>query len=50
MEGHISKRGFQNRGYFQLFANLQNGKKVVIDRSSRRGDLKKLVTLLSVQI
>lgn len=40
-------RGFQNKGYFELFAELENGKKVMIDRSSRKADLKKLQAILS---
>ena len=38
--------GFQNRGYFQLFAMDTNGKVHLIDRNSRKGEMKKLKELL----
>ena len=40
-------RGFQNNGYFQLYGIAQNGKKVLIDRHSRKADLTKIQALLS---
>lgn len=39
-------RGFENKGYFQLFAKDQNDKMILIDRASRKADLKKIVELL----
>ena len=39
-------RGFYNQGYFELFASLENGQKVFIDRHSRKADLLKMVELL----
>ena len=39
--------GFENRGYFQVFASDIKGKKVLIDRNSRKGEMKKLIELLS---
>ncbi len=39
-------RGHQNKGYFELFAELSNGKKVLIDRHSQKRELKKLMEIL----
>lgn len=39
-------RGFQNKGYFELFATLDNDRKVLVDRSSRKADLNKLQSIL----
>jgi hypothetical protein len=39
--------GFENRGYYQVFVNDTSGKRVLVDRNSRRGEMKKLVKLLS---
>jgi hypothetical protein len=41
-------RGFQNKGYFELFAKLKDGKSILVDRSSRKADLKKLQEILKV--
>ena len=38
--------GFQNRGYHELFAVNTNGEKILVDRNSRRGEIKKLLALL----
>lgn len=39
--------GFQNKGYFVLWLKTKQGKKVQLDRHSRKVDLDKLKTLLS---
>lgn len=38
--------GFQNKGYFILWLNLKNGKRIQLDRHSRKADLDKLKALL----
>lgn len=38
--------GFQNKGYFVLWLKSADGKKILIDRHSRKVDLEKLKTLL----
>lgn len=38
--------GFQNHDYHELFAVNTNSKKILVDRNSRRGEIKKLLTLL----
>jgi hypothetical protein len=40
-------RGFENKGYFQLFSKLANGKMLLVDRSSRKADLNKMMKLLT---
>lgn len=40
-------RGFANRGYFELFAILNDGRYIRIDRSSQRYELTKLKDFLS---
>ena len=40
-------RAFQNQGHFTLKAGLKGHKLFLIDRHSRRADLKKMATLLS---
>jgi hypothetical protein len=39
-------KGFENRGYFKLVAKNQSGKDILIDRNGRRGEMKKLKSLL----
>jgi len=39
-------QGFQNKGYFVLYLSSHDGKKVFIDRHSRKTDLEKLKNLL----
>lgn len=46
MQNKDELRGFENKGYFELKA-IVNGKKIVIDRSSRKADLIKIKELLS---
>lgn len=38
--------GFQNKGYFELFARVKAGAPILIDRHSRKADLQKLILLL----
>lgn len=38
--------GFQNKGYFVLWLNAKNGKRIALDRHSRKVDLEKLKALL----
>ncbi|MGK0367776.1 MAG: phosphate/sulfate permease [Thermoproteota archaeon] len=45
LEQKEEMRGFQNKGYFQLFL-FSNEKKILIDRSSRKADLTKMSKLL----
>lgn len=40
-------KGFENRGYYQLFLNNENGKKILLDRHSRKSDLIKIKQLLT---
>lgn len=47
MKQDPTMRGFENKGYFQLFAKLDSGKYIFVDRSSRKADLKKMQALLS---
>ena len=39
-------RAFENQGHFLLFAKDLENKKILIDRHSRRADLKKIISLL----
>lgn len=39
--------GFQNRGYYQIYAELENGKDLFLDRHSNLHDSKKLVAFLN---
>ncbi len=40
--------GFQNKGYFTLWAQVQNQKAIRVDRHSRKSDLEALAALLSL--
>lgn len=40
--------GFQNKGYFTLWAHARNGKEVLLDRHSRKSDLTGVVALLQL--
>jgi hypothetical protein len=46
MKGGEEARGFQNKGYFVLWLKSKEGKKIQIDRHSRKIDLDKLRELL----
>lgn len=41
--------GFQNKGYFILWLTTDDGKKILVDRHSRKADLEKLKTLLEMR-
>ena len=47
MQNQPDMKGFANKGYFELFAILENEKLVRIDRSSQRYELGKLKDFLS---
>jgi len=49
MKGTEESLGFQNKGYFMLWMEIKEGKKILVDRHSRRADLDKLNTLLSLR-
>lgn len=38
--------GFQNKGYFELFARVKQASPILVDRHSRKVDLQKLIELL----
>lgn len=38
--------GFENRGYFKLVLKKEDGKSFLVDRNSRRGEMRKLKELL----
>lgn len=46
LKGGDEALGFQNKGYFILWAMTETEKAVAVDRHSRRADLQALVTLL----
>ena len=46
IKGASDSAGFQNKGYFVLWLNTSEGKKINIDRHSRKVDLEKLEELL----
>lgn len=46
MTGDPNLRGFQNKGYFQLWAILEDDKKIVIDKGQRKIDLQKVSEVL----
>lgn len=48
MENRPELKGFQNRGYFNLFAIDKNNKRILIDRSSQKNIINKLAELLKV--
>ena len=47
MEQNQQYRAFQNQGYYILFFFDIEGRKIFLDRNSRKADLKQLATLLS---
>lgn len=49
IKGDNQMRGFQNKGYFEIFYISAN-QKVLIDRSSRKIDLEKMLKLLKLDI
>ncbi|MGE3610216.1 MAG: hypothetical protein AB7I27_11555 [Bacteriovoracaceae bacterium] len=50
MRGGEDSAGFQNKGYFVLWLKTQNGKKILLDRHSRKADLDKLKILLEMKV
>lgn len=46
MRGDSASLGFQNKGYFILWLTLKDGRKIQIDRHSRKVDLEKLKKLI----
>jgi hypothetical protein len=46
MKGDESSTGFQNKGYFVLWLKSKDGKRIQVDRHSRKADLDKLKSLL----
>lgn len=46
MKGDGESLGFQNKGYFILWLALKDGRKIQIDRHSRKADLEKLRKLI----
>jgi hypothetical protein len=46
-KGHEESAGFQNKGYFILWLKTKDGKRINIDRHSRKADLIKLESLLN---
>jgi hypothetical protein len=49
MKNSNESAGFQNKGYFVLWLHLKAGKKISLDRHSRKVDLEKLKNLLEHQ-
>lgn len=48
MQNVPGTKGFQNKGYFELYLVTKENRKVLIDRSSRKIDLEKIKDLLSL--
>jgi hypothetical protein len=46
MKNSPESTGFQNKGYFVLWLKAPDGKKILLDRHSRKADLEKLRALL----
>ncbi len=46
MQNHPDLKGFENRGYFELYAKNKNGENILIDRHSRKADLEKIKQIL----
>ena len=49
LEGKVDMRGFQNKGYFELWGKFDE-KHVQIDRSNRKIDLEKLKLLIDQKL
>jgi hypothetical protein len=47
MAAREESQGFENKGYYVLWITLDSGKKILIDRHSRKADLLKLKTLIT---
>jgi hypothetical protein len=50
LKNEESSEGFQNKGYFVLWLNTKAGKRIAMDRHSRKADLIKLEELLKMEI
>ena len=48
MKGGEEAAGFQNKGYFILWMKTADGKKIILDRHSRKADVDKLLALLKL--
>lgn len=48
IKGGEEAAGFQNKGYFVLWVNTQDGKRIQVDRHSRKADMVKLEELLKL--
>lgn len=48
MKGGEESQGFQNKGYFTLWMKTADGKKIMVDRHSRKVDVDKLLALLKL--
>ncbi len=48
MKGGEEAVGFQNKGYFILWLKTADGKRIILDRHSRKSDLEKLLLLLKM--
>jgi len=46
LKANPNEVGFQNKGYFTLYLEKEDGKKIQLDRHSRKSDLEKLKSLL----
>lgn len=46
LKANPNELGFQNKGYFTLYLEKEDGKKIQLDRHSRKSDLEKLKSLL----
>ena len=42
-----SMRAFENQGYWELNAELENGKSIIVDRNNRKADLVKISKILA---
>lgn len=49
IKGGEETAGFQNKGYFVLWMETENEKKILVDRHSRKADLDKLKALLELR-
>ena len=47
LAARVESQGFENKGYYVLWITLDSGKKILIDRHSRKADLLKLKELIT---
>ncbi len=43
-----SMRAFENQGYFELFAVMENGEKIFLDRNNKKADLVRISNILNL--